>query len=79
MTATVTKLNTKHMKVASIPDILSKMETADVTMVIHLTNGRWDLQIVKGQQTIWSLIGVFQMLSTHYSNIAGGLIPLKKK
>ena len=79
MTATVIKLNAEHIKEGSIPAVLQKMETADSTIVLHLTGGRWDLQIIKGQHTIWSIIGVFQMLSTHYSNIAGGLIPIKKK
>lgn len=78
MTATVTKLNPNSIKEASIPDVLQRMETADTTFVIHLTAGRWDLQVVKGQTTIWSLVGILQTMSTHFCNVANGTVALKK-
>jgi len=78
MTATVTKLNTDTIKEASIPAVLSKMEEADITIVLHFTGGRWDLQFLKGQAPIWSLIGMFHTIITHFSNVANGLYPVKQ-
>ncbi len=79
MTATITKiskahkLDISHIKEGSIPSVLEKMESADTTIVIHLTNGRWDLQLIKGQINLWGFVGMLQVLVTHFSNVANGV------
>ena len=77
MTATVTKLHTDSIKEASIPDFLQRMETADTTIVIHLTGGKWDMQHLKGKTDIRAMIGILHIIITHLSNVANGLVKLK--
>lgn len=76
-TTNVVKLDTGHIKEATIPEALELMETSDATVVIHLKDGRWKLQHLKGSHTIWSLVGMFQTISTHLCNVANGVSPLK--
>ncbi len=68
----VIKMDTKHIKKASIPDLIQKMEDSDTTIVIHLKGGRWSLSHLKGTSTIWNLIGVLTLISSHFANIANG-------
>ena len=76
MTDNITQLGTKHIKQASIPDMLTRMETSDTTIVIHLQGGRWSLQHMKGTTQLWPLIGVLQTICNHFSNVANGIVEL---
>lgn len=78
MDSNVVKLDTGHIKAGSIPKVLEMMETSDATVVIHLKDGRWTLQHIKGEHTIWSLIGMFQTITTHLCNVANGQAQLKQ-
>lgn len=80
MTATITKLSKldgSHIKEGSIPAVLEKMESADTTFVIHLTGGRWDLQLIKGEIKLWGIIGILHTMVTHFSNVANGAVKLR--
>ena len=72
MTDNVTQLGTEHIKKSTIPDLIAQMEQADTTIVIHIKGGRWSLTHIKGTTTIWSLMGLLQLISTHFANIANG-------
>lgn len=68
----VTQLGTKHIKKASIPDLIKRMESSDATIVIHLKGGRWSLSHLKGTSTIWNLVGILTIISNHFSKLANG-------
>ena len=76
MDTNVTKLNIAHSTETSIPSVIANMKTADATIVIHMVNGRWILQHIKGETKIWALIGIFHSLATHFSNVANGVSAL---
>ena len=69
----VTQLGSDHIKKASIPDLIQRMEESDSTIVIHLIGGRWSLSHLKGNSTVWQLIGVLNIISTHFCNLANGV------
>lgn len=70
--AKVTQLGSKHIKSGSMVDMIARMEKADATIVIHLSGGKWSLQHMKGTTTIWSLIGILQIISNHFCKLANG-------
>lgn len=74
----VVKLDTGHIKSGSMPQFLELMETSDATVVIHLKDGHWTVQHLKGEHSIWSLVGMFQTISTHLCNVANGVAQLKQ-
>jgi hypothetical protein len=74
--ATVTKLNLAHSTETSIPSVIANMEKSEATIVIHIQNGRWVLQHIKGGTNIWKMIGIFQSLVTHFCNVANGVSQL---
>ena len=76
MDTNVTKLDLVQSTETSIPSVLSHMKTSDATIVIHIENGKWTIQHIKGGTTIWSMIGIFQSLVTHFCNVANGVSPL---
>ncbi len=73
----VISIGTNHIKEASLPAMMAEMETSDATIVIHVRDGRWSMQQVKGDTKIWPMIGILQSLVTHFSNVANGLVKLK--
>lgn len=68
----VTQLGTGHIKPATIPDVLKRMETADATIVIHLHGGKWTLQHMKGNTSIWKLMGILQCIIVNFAELANG-------
>jgi len=57
MSADVIRIN-PDFKQASIPDVLQKIEESDDSFVVHVKNGHWTLQTIKGKMTLFELIGV---------------------
>lgn len=76
MTDNVTQLGSEHIKQATMPDMVSRMAEADCTIVIHIKGGVWTLQHMKGTNTIQALIGILQIICTHFSNLANGAVEL---
>jgi len=76
MTDNVTQLGTSHIKKASIPDMLTRMETSDTTIVIHIKGGSWTIQHMKGTTQLWPLIGILQTIASYFANVANGTIEL---
>jgi len=76
MGTNVTKLDLVQSVETSIPSVISHMKTSEATIVIHIENGRWVLQHIKGETNIWKMIGIFQSLVTHFCNVANGVSAL---
>jgi hypothetical protein len=76
MDSNVIKLDLAHSTETSIPSVIANMEKAEATIVIHIVNGKWILQHIKGETNIWKMIGIFQSLVTHFCNVANGVSAL---
>ena len=74
MTDNVTILGDEHIKAASVPDMVARMEKSEMTIVIHITDGVWTLQHMKGSNTVQSLIGILHIMCSHFSNLANGTV-----
>lgn len=70
MSANVVRINPEHIKECSVPDVLQRIEEADASFVIHMTNGKWTLQPVKGKKTLFEFIGILRCVSLKLEQMA---------
>ena len=63
MSAKVVRINPKHIKECTIPDALQKIEQSDASFVIHIKDGKWTLQPIKGKKSLFEMIGILQCVS----------------
>jgi len=64
MATNVIKLDTGHIKDCTIPAALQKIETAETAYVLTTDkNGRWAFQTIKGNKSMFELIGLLRCVS----------------
>lgn len=71
VSAKVVRINPEHIKECSIPDALQKIEQSDASFVIHVKDGKWTFQSIKGEdKTLFNVIGMLRCISLKLEQMA---------
>ena len=69
MDSNVIKLDTGHIKEATVPALVQSVETADTAYVITITNGKWAFQSIKSAKSLFEVVGLLRCISLKLEQI----------